>query len=259
MTASARTHRDTLAFVLTIVGATAWAAFPLGTVLQQYTDDPAAGLLTVATAGAFLGAWSAATVWRRVALATAAVAGALCGVLVVGALDLNACRRISISARDALMIGGVAAAAAGGASLGRMFRTPRTSLVAAWITISSLALIGLGVAIARSLGYEPDDEGNGLLVLVGGLPGAIIAMILCNGYARRSTAWHLVILSVAGFMIVAFAGPDHEQQRDGALAGGLIGVLLAAHAAIAHWLVHAVSDRWIRPTVPTAKVVDRRP
>jgi hypothetical protein len=254
---SGRTHRDTLAFVLTIVGATAWSIFPVGSILQAHTVERVAALLTITTVGAFLGGWSAGTVWNRVPLATAAVAGALCAAVVVGVLDLQCPVETSVGLREIAMMAGVTAAAAGGASLGRRMTTPRTSLVAAWITISSIALFGVVIGVVDALGYEVTDDVGGVIVLVGGLPGAIAAMILTGGYERRPTAWRLVILAVSAFLIVAFGGPDTEARRDGAIGGALIGVVLAAQVAIAHWLVYAVSDRWIRPEVPAAKVVER--
>jgi hypothetical protein len=258
--ARSHTHRDTFAFVLAILGASLWALFPLGNLLYKHAGAGREVLpLLVAMAGACVGAWTAGTVWRRVTLATPAVAGALFAAIVVGVFDLQRCGTVSLSAVEALLVAGVALAALAGAAVGRRMREPRVSLVAAWITLGSLGISMLAVTTIDGLGYDVGENAGALLLLFGGLPGALAAMVLCEDVHRRSTAMWLILLAATAFAgTVIVRGSSEPELGDALLAGALAGGILAANVIVAHWVVYSLL--WRRRSdkdVPPAQVVQR--
>ncbi|MBE7451994.1 MAG: hypothetical protein HS111_24840 [Kofleriaceae bacterium] len=259
----ARTHRDTIAFVLAILGAATWSVFPTIALLHDRLPDRALGtdliLATALVVGAALGAASAATLWRQVALATAGVAGALTAALAVGVMG-QIDRGASTAPLAALLTVLVTAlAAVGGAVIGRRTRRPWPGLVAAWIVLaaSGMAWAGLGLAAVRGASI-----GAGLIttaLLVASLLGAVAAGLLDRRARPSSMAAWLLGLEVSTFAIVALNEDSSAAGVVGVFIGGLLLSLLfvgAAALGLAAVRRHQPPPT-VEATVPTAEVVER--
>ncbi len=264
MAGAPRTHRDTIAFALTILGAATWSVFPAIALLHERLParalTPDLILATALVVGAALGAASAATLWRQVVLATAGVAGALAAALALGVMGLID-HGGSTAPLAALLatVGVTALAAVGGAVIGRRTKRPWPGLVAAWIVLaaSGMAWAGLGLAAVRGASL-----GAGLIttVLLGAsLLGAVAAGLLDRRARTRSMAAWLLGLEVSTFATVALNEDSSAAGVVGVFIGGvLLSLLFVGAAALGLAAVRRHQPPpTVEATVPTAEVVER--
>jgi len=253
MTSTAsHTHRDTLAFMLTILGASVWAMVPAVAALEGEGLGPNVGISVVFAVGGLLGAWSGTTVWRHVSWTVPAIAA---GIIAAGIMELRHHAQTGSFGIETSAVAAVAAAAAGGAvgaMLGRSARSVRRTLVAAWITFSGPGLVGVGAGVSLVLGYVPTDSAV-WLVYASFLPGAILAAVFCRNVHPGAFFSVLFLLLLSFFLIAASKG--------GAGAGGaFVGALLfsAVVAAISAIPIRiAYRPEAAAADLPTATLVDR--
>lgn len=259
MAGGAHTHRDTLAFVLSIIGAIAWSMLPVGGLLYGPGEDPAGGLLTIALVGALLGAWTAASVWREVHPSIAAMAGGLCMAALVGANDLVHRARISVDVFEVVTIALVALAAFGGAVVGRRAEIPRVALTASWITIGASAIGGAGLVVLEANHALPGHPAMVLVAFLIPFAGALLAAWFCH-VRPGALAGRLFLLSTsaAGFLVLTTPDFDGEDTGNLMASATAFGLILAAFGALAAWIGHTIRQRQqIAPPLPSAHVVDR--
>ena len=253
MTAGEHTHRDTFAFVLTILGATLWATLPAATFIRGHGTS--LGLPLVFGAGALLGAWAGAAVWREVSWATPAVAGAMVAAVVTGTRGLAISGSVDVGSFELTCVASALIGGAAGALLGRRSRRPRPALVAAWIAIGAPAIAAIVLSLASSRGY---DIGRGTVlwsILLAFVPGAVTAALLCrDAQADAFAAWLFGLLYVA-FLLVVIGQDDEKDTVQKGIALSVFCFFIAG--------ISAVPVRWMqrrrreRPDLPSATVVDR--
>jgi len=273
MKAGAHTHRDTLGFVLAIVGAMGWSVFPVGGLIFGHgNEDSTVGLLAIAIVGALIGAWSGASVWRHVSPVTAAVAGGIAMAALVGVSDLMKHQRhhhyyeerhiafdaISVDTIDIGMIAVVALAAYGGAVLGRRNTIPRVALTAAWIMAGFIAIVGAAIAILEISGVHTDDWAWPVIFLTP-LVGGLVAAAFCH-VRPGAIAGRLFGLSVSAFVLLIVLTPSLASRESGDLfaASTAVGLFLAMYGALAALVGHAIRQRLrYEPPLPPAQIVER--
>ncbi len=255
MSDAPRTHRDTLAFVLTMAGATCWAVFPVAGIMSEHGVGSGFMRLCLSlVAGGFLGALAAATVVRSIALLTAGVAGALCAGLAIGAIRFVRVGALPLEVTDLAVTISVAIAAVGGAALGRRSRRAWPGLVVALITLSTVAICGAGLAILESLGHEH----VGLTVLamfVAPIPAIVLGMVAFRE-ARPGAVAGSVFVVLASMNLIMAVVNGGEGSTFGMILGGMFFSALAAGGTA---IVASLTDNFrpkpsIAPTVPVARV-----
>jgi hypothetical protein len=264
MTALARTHRDTLAFVLVMAGMTAWAMFPAIALTRDSAQNEQSVVGLALCIGCLLGSAVAASTFRDVAVATAAVAGALTSALSLGVV-VFANRRVVMTLDEltASIVLLSTLAAIAGMYLGRTLR-PRPGLAAAAVVFASL---GAGLILAFLL--DPSDD-DGVLVLVLAIIvltptiGTVVATLLCEGMPlhARSVGWWLFGLMMTMIVIVAIADSANAHDRHDhfgpiILGGTVIGALVASGGALVTIVMHKLRPPKEPVVVPQAQVVDR--
>lgn len=248
---ASRTHRDTLAFVLTILGATLWSMWPASMVMAERRLGPEVGIPLLFGAGACVGAWTGVTVWRHVATwLPPLVAGVVASAVVMiqrqsvdGTTDL-----------DLFRIAGVVCAVAGsavGVALGRRARVPRRALAAVWITLGGPALLLLGIAGAAALGADVDSGWLKLIVFFSPVPAAAAATWLCGAVRPRDFTLGLWGLLSVGVLM-------GRPEGDALVAFVLVPIFCGFIALVASVPVRLVHDRRpAREDLPSAQVIER--
>jgi len=249
--AGSRTHRDTLAFVLTILGATLWSAWPASMVIAERRLGPEVGIPLLFGAGACVGAWAGVTVWRHVATwLPPLVAGAVASAVVViqrqstdGTMALDLYRLIGVA--------GAVAGGAAGVALGRRARSPRRTIAAVWITLGGPALLMLAIAGAAALGADVDRGWLVLIVLVAPVPAAATAAWLCGAVRPRDFTLGLWGLLSVGVLM-------GRPEEDAVVAFVIVTIVCGFIALVASVPVRLVHDRRpVREELPPAQVVER--
>lgn len=254
MPGSARPHRDTLAFVLAIIGATLWAAFPASALLRDNGVGSDVGFPLVMGAGALLGSWAGTSLWRHVAWPTPAVAAALVAAVVLGVRqEARGASPLGTIVLSSVVSAGIGAVV--GARLGWRTRLPQRALLTACIAISGPAILMLSIAVASILGYDAGGS-NALvwLVMLSIIPAAAIATWLGGAVMpERFAGWLFAMLTFA------FGVSLHDHAEYGPLQGALRGALLAGILTFLATL--PVLRRFHRPEaredLPSARVIDR--
>lgn len=178
MSDTPRTHRDTLAFLLAMAGATTWALFPMVALLHHTNSSPVLAVLLVF--GPAIGAFSAAAVWRNVSPTTVGVAAALGAIVTVGTVESFArgeARAFDLA--NVLAVSATVAAAVVAALLGRRWSRGWPGFVAALIILSSAGIAGL--ALAWLAMFDASGPIVAAAVLLGcPLVSVILAALLCR-------------------------------------------------------------------------------
>lgn len=253
-----RTHRDTLALLLTMVGATCWAVVPVmvgwATLYGNGDDNALATLVGPLALGGLSGALAAATVWRAVSLFTVGVAGALCGGLAMGAFRFSADGVPAFHAIDLAIAALVAIAAIGGAVLGRRSKRAAPGLVAALITSSAYGIAGGAVAMLAALGVNAAPFMI-LVVFFAPVPFIVLAVYLCPDALPGSMALWVFVLAVASFAMIGVPSGGVGETVGGLLAGTLLaGMAAGGTAFVASVARHFLPGRRAPDPVPLARV-----
>jgi hypothetical protein len=262
MTARTRTHRDTLAFVLVMAGMTACAMFPAIAFAREsaHTEQSVVGLALCI--GCLLGSAAAASTFREVAVATAAVAGALTSALSLGVVAFVN-RRVVMTIDEmtvSIVLLSIIAAVAG-TYVGRAAR-PRPGLTAAAVVYASL---GAGLIVLILLDPSAEEFGVVLTIaVVSPLVGTIAATLVCEGMPlrARSIAWWLFVLTMTMIVIAAIADSANAQDRRDhfgpiVLGGAVIAGLLAGGAALVTFVMQKLRPPKEPVVVPQAQLVER--
>ncbi len=256
-----RTHRDTLAFALTIAGATLWTLVPCLVLMRDRAHGRELAQLATMITGATLGAWIAASVWRRVDLATAGVAGAIPIALMIGTFSYYRTGAISIELRHLGLMTAGAASAVAGAWLGRKATRARRPLAAAFVMQGTAVLGALPLLVLHAAGHDIPRTFVALLLLA---IGASVGAILCGEVQPRAVAGRTFLIVFSMYAVMAL--DPHSHIGAGKLVGGglIAGGFLAGIASIFTSLVAVRRERRAaaaattrRPDLPPAKIVER--
>lgn len=254
-----RTHRDTLALLLTMVGATCWAVVPVGTVMQMlnWTAHSAAALMMAPLAlGGLLGAAAAATVWPALSLRTFGVAGALCGGLAMGAFRFTMSGMPTFRAIDVALAGVVAVAAVGGALLGRRRKRAAPGLVAALITTSAYGVAAGAIGMLAALGVEAPAL-TVVIVLFSPVPFIVLAVYLCREAQPGPMAMWVFMLTLASMAILSIG---NGSSRPGEIVAAIVvggifaGIAAGGTAFVASAAHHLLPAPRAADPVPPARV-----
>jgi hypothetical protein len=240
---------------------TAWAMFPAMGFAENSSHDEQSVVGLASCVGCLLGSAVAASTFREVAAATAAVAGALTSALSLGVVAY-ANRRVVMTI-DELTLSIVllsTLAAVAGMYLGRVMRA-RPGLAAAAVVLASG---GAGV-ILTSLREPRESDRVALAILVfSPAVGTMVATLLCESMPLRprSIASWLFVLLLTMFVIVAIATSADEGDGSGhvvrwLVGGALVAGLAAGGAALVTFVMHKLRPPKDAVVVPQAQVVER--
>ncbi|MBZ0238638.1 MAG: hypothetical protein K8M05_40380 [Deltaproteobacteria bacterium] len=246
------THRDTLAFALTILGASFWALFPAAMLLRDNGVGPELGFPAVMVTGALLGSWAGASLWRHVAWPTPLVAAGLVAATFI--VVRQEYRGQGIGPLHFTCVASAVAGAALGARIGWRTRVPQRALAMAFIALAGPATVLLAIAVVAVLGYEGNEGVLGWSVLLSIIPAASIAARLGGPTPPERFA-----LCLFGMLSLAVAAALHRQPEYGLAKGILMGLFFAGIQTLVatipvrrHFLRRPVRDE-----LPPAQVVER--
>jgi hypothetical protein len=244
-----RTHRDTLAVLLVILGGATWLVGPmLGFVYQAHlSPDLAVPLATIAGCG--LGAACVAAVDLRLARSTAIAGGILAGLIVRGGLvlwDQGPAR--ALGAEDAALALGCAVAALIGGFVGTHLRRDLSvQLAAALTSLAVLAALFAAGGVLVQLGVDAIDSW-GVLVLFGPIVGGAVAAALFTDVKPSTVFAGWMTMATLASVLLSLALGELGLVMAGLLATVVLVPPIAGLGALGAWIY-----RYFRPARPTGR------